>query len=57
MLSFWLLASPERRLVLDINDFDETLPGPWGWDVKRFATSLVIAGLANGFGRSNGVTS
>jgi len=57
MLSFRLLASPERRLVFDINDFDETMPGPWEWDVKRFATSLVIAGLANGFGRSNGVTS
>ncbi|WP_035925014.1 DUF2252 domain-containing protein [Frankia saprophytica] len=50
MLNFRLLASPERRLVFDINDFDETLPGPWEWDVKRFATSLVIAGRANGFG-------
>ncbi|MEX5635218.1 DUF2252 domain-containing protein [Parafrankia sp. FMc2] len=49
MLNFRLLASPERRLVFDINDFDETLPGPWEWDVKRLATSLVIAGRANGF--------
>jgi hypothetical protein len=35
--------------VFDINDFDETLPGPWEWDVKRLAASLVIAGRANGF--------
>ncbi|MEU8520332.1 DUF2252 domain-containing protein [Streptomyces sp. NBC_01216] len=49
MLNFRLLASPERRLVFDINDFDETLPGPWEWDVKRLAASLVIAGRANGF--------
>ncbi|MDT3439558.1 MULTISPECIES: DUF2252 domain-containing protein [unclassified Pseudofrankia] len=52
MLNFRLLASPERRLVFDINDFDETLPGPWEWDVKRFAASLVIAGRANGFDSS-----
>lgn len=43
MLNFRLLASPERRLMFDINDFDETLPGPWEWDVKRLAASLVIA--------------
>ncbi|MEV4000656.1 DUF2252 domain-containing protein [Actinomadura sp. NPDC049753] len=49
MLNFRLLASPERHLMFDINDFDETLPGPWEWDVKRLATSLVIAGRANGF--------
>ncbi|WP_046495182.1 DUF2252 domain-containing protein [Streptomyces odonnellii] len=49
LLNFRLLASPERRLVFDINDFDETLPGPWEWDVKRLATSLVIAGRENGF--------
>ncbi|MDH6568938.1 uncharacterized protein (DUF2252 family) [Streptomyces sp. SAI-117] len=49
MLNFRLLASPERRLMFDINDFDETLPGPWEWDVKRLAASLVIAGRANGF--------
>ncbi|GAA4865163.1 DUF2252 domain-containing protein [Kitasatospora terrestris] len=49
MLNFRLLASPERRLLFDINDFDETLPGPWEWDVKRLAASLVIAGRANGF--------
>ncbi|WP_367322115.1 DUF2252 domain-containing protein [Streptomyces sp. HUAS ZL42] len=49
MLNFRLLASPERRLMFDINDFDETLPGPWEWDVKRLSASLVIAGRANGF--------
>jgi hypothetical protein len=49
MLNFRLLASPERHLLFDINDFDETSPGPWEWDVKRLATSLVIAGRANGF--------
>ncbi|WP_327071218.1 DUF2252 domain-containing protein [Kitasatospora sp. NBC_01302] len=49
LLNFRLLASPERHLLFDINDFDETLPGPWEWDVKRLATSLVIAGRANGF--------
>ncbi|MFE7272139.1 DUF2252 domain-containing protein [Streptomyces sp. NPDC057623] len=49
LLNFRLLASPERHLVFDINDFDETLPGPFEWDVKRLAASLVIAGRANGF--------
>ncbi|MEU1623174.1 DUF2252 family protein, partial [Streptomyces sp. NPDC005722] len=49
LLNFRLLASPERRLMFDINDFDETLPGPWEWDVKRLAASLVVAGRANGF--------
>lgn len=49
LLNFRLLASPERRLMFDINDFDETLPGPWEWDVKRLAASMVIAGRENGF--------
>ncbi|GGZ87971.1 hypothetical protein GCM10010344_64340 [Streptomyces bluensis] len=49
LLNFRLLASPERRLVFDINDFDETLPGPFEWDVKRLAASFVIAARANGF--------
>ncbi|MGG8407888.1 DUF2252 domain-containing protein [Streptomyces sp. 12297] len=48
LLNFRLLASPERRLMFDINDFDETLPGPWEWDVKRLSASLVIAARANG---------
>ncbi|MEW2166881.1 DUF2252 domain-containing protein [Streptomyces sp. NPDC007084] len=50
LLNFRLLASPERRLMFDINDFDETLPGPWEWDVKRLSASFVIAARANGFG-------
>ncbi|MEV6945201.1 DUF2252 domain-containing protein [Streptomyces sp. NPDC051172] len=49
LLNFRLLASAERHLVFDINDFDETLPGPFEWDVKRLAVSLVIAGRANSF--------
>ncbi|MFC8918628.1 DUF2252 domain-containing protein [Streptomyces sp. NPDC047821] len=48
-LNFRLLASPERRLVFDINDFDETLPGPFDWDVKRLAAGFVTAARANGF--------
>jgi len=47
--NFGLYQSPERRLVFDINDFDETLPGPWEWDVKRLAASIEVAGRANGF--------
>jgi uncharacterized protein (DUF2252 family) len=49
--NFGMFASPERRLVFDINDFDETLPGPWEWDVKRLAASIVVAGRENGFSR------
>jgi uncharacterized protein (DUF2252 family) len=47
LLNFGLFATPERNLVFDINDFDETLPAPWEWDVKRLAVSLVIAGRDN----------
>ncbi|HWD03264.1 MAG TPA: DUF2252 domain-containing protein [Amycolatopsis sp.] len=47
LANFGLFASPERRLVFDLNDFDETLPGPWEWDVKRLAASLEIAGRDN----------
>jgi uncharacterized protein (DUF2252 family) len=47
--NFGAFASPERHLVFDINDFDETLPGPWEWDIKRLATSVEIAGRANGY--------
>jgi uncharacterized protein (DUF2252 family) len=50
--NFGLFASPERTLVFDANDFDETLPGPWEWDVKRLGTSVTIAGRANGFNAS-----
>jgi hypothetical protein len=45
-LNFGLLTSPERHLLFDINDFDETLPKPWEWDVERPAVSLVVAGRA-----------
>ena len=47
--NFGLFASPERRLVFDLNDFDETLPGPFEWDVKRMAASFTIAARHNGF--------
>jgi uncharacterized protein (DUF2252 family) len=47
--NFGLFASPERELLFDINDFDETTAGPWEWDVKRLAASLAIAGRNNGF--------
>ena len=49
--NFGVFASPERRLVFDINDFDETLPGPWEWDVKRLAASVAIAGRDRGLRR------
>ncbi len=49
--NFGIFASPERRLVFDINDFDETLPGPWEWDVKRLAASTEVAARGNGFDR------
>jgi len=49
--NFGAFASPERRLMFDVNDFDETHPGPWEWDVKRLAASLSVAGRDNGFGR------
>jgi uncharacterized protein (DUF2252 family) len=51
LLNFGLFATPERRLIFDINDFDETLQGPWEWDVKRLATSFVIAAQHNHFGK------
>jgi uncharacterized protein (DUF2252 family) len=49
LLNFGVYASPERRMVFGINDFDETCPGPWEWDVKRLAASFAIAGRDNGF--------
>jgi len=48
LLNFGLFASAERRLVFDVNDFDETLPAPWEWDLKRLATSVVLAARALG---------
>jgi uncharacterized protein (DUF2252 family) len=49
LLNFGAFATPERNLVFDINDFDETLTAPWEWDLKRLATSFVLAGRNNGF--------
>ncbi len=51
LANFGGFAAPDRRLVFDINDFDETLPGPWEWDVKRLAASLEIAARDREFGR------
>ncbi len=51
--NFGVFASPDRRLVFDLNDFDETLPGPWEWDIKRLAASILIAAKSNGFRRKD----
>src|SRR5215203_7341230 len=51
--NFGVFASPERRLLFDLNDFDETLPGPFEWDVKRMAASFTIAGRNNGFAKAD----
>ena len=53
LLNFGLFASPERQMLFDINDFDETLPGPWEWDVKRLAASFEVAGRDLGFSPSD----
>jgi len=47
LLNFGAFATPERRVIFDINDFDETFPAPWEWDVKRLAASFVVASRAN----------
>jgi len=47
--NFGVFATPERQLVFDVNDFDETLPGPWEWDFKRLVASAIVAGYENGF--------
>ena len=49
--NFGMFSSPERRTVFDINDFDETLPGPFEWDIKRLAASVEICGQDNGFSK------
>jgi len=54
LLNFGGFATPERRLVFDINDLDETLPAPWEWDVKRLVASFALAARANGLARSAG---
>jgi uncharacterized protein (DUF2252 family) len=50
LLNFGMFAAPDRRLVFDVNDFDETLPAPFEWDVKRLAASFAVAAHDNGFG-------
>lgn len=52
--NFGAFASMERTLLFDVNDFDETLPGPWEWDLKRLAASFVIASRGNGFSEEKG---
>jgi uncharacterized protein (DUF2252 family) len=47
--NFGLFGTPERKMIFDINDFDETLPGPWEWDVKRLAASFEVMGRSQGF--------
>jgi len=47
--NFGLFGTPERRMIFDLNDFDETLPGPWEWDVKRMAASFEVMGRERGF--------
>ena len=54
LLNFGGFATPERNIVFDINDFDETLPAPWEWDVKRLVASFVLAARANGLSGSAG---
>ncbi len=51
--NFGVFATPERRMVFDVNDFDEAFKGPWEWDLKRLAASAVIAGRDNGFSEQN----
>src|ERR1700749_3950028 len=51
--NFGMFASPERRLIFALNDFDETLPGPFEYDVKRMAASFVVAGRNNGFTKAD----
>ena len=51
--NFGAFGSPERRLLFDLNDFDETLPGPFEWDVKRMAASFTVAARNNGFGKAD----
>src|SRR5689334_21881783 len=53
LMNFGAFATPERRVIFDIHDFDETLPAPWEWDVKRLAASFLIASRSNGFSKAN----
>ena len=53
LMNFGAFASPERNIIFDINDFDETFPAPWEWDLKRLAASFVIASRNNGHKRAD----
>ncbi len=52
LMNFGAFATPERNVIFDINDFDETLPAPWEWDIKRLAASIMVAGRYRGFTES-----
>ena len=54
LLNFGGFATPERNILFDINDFDETLPAPWEWDIKRLVASFVLAARSNGLSDSDG---
>ncbi|MCW3476590.1 DUF2252 domain-containing protein [Limobrevibacterium gyesilva] len=54
LMNFGGFATPERNVIFDINDFDETLPAPWEWDIKRLAASIVLAARANGLSAGKG---
>jgi uncharacterized protein (DUF2252 family) len=56
LVNFGIFATPERHLVFDVNDFDETLPGPWEWDLKRLGASIAVASRENGCNRVDGDT-
>ncbi|MGV1036788.1 MAG: DUF2252 domain-containing protein [Candidatus Nanopelagicales bacterium] len=56
LVNFGVYAAPDRRLVFDVNDFDETNPGPWEWDLKRLAASMAVAGRSNSFTASQRAT-
>jgi uncharacterized protein (DUF2252 family) len=56
LLNFGMFAAPDRRLVFDVNDFDETLPAPFEWDVKRLAASFAVAAREHGFADRDGHT-
>ena len=49
LMNFGAFTTPERNVVFDLNDFDETLPAPWEWDIRRLAASIMVAGRYRGF--------
>ncbi len=52
-MNFGSFGTPERRYIFDLTDFDETLPGPWEWDVMRLAASIILAGRSIGVSDRN----